>query len=172
MMYSFRCLVACSLLGGLAAGCSPSGEMSDPADQSSEEIVIDGMPPMFADGHPELGPHGGELIELGDEDYHVEMDHAGDQLVLYVLDGAAANPVAIEAKTLTVSLKHDGAVRAFDVSAWPQSSDPVGRVSRYRSDDAELVQWLQEEAEGVVVIEIDGRSYNAELRHDHESHSH
>jgi hypothetical protein len=56
--------------------------------------------------HPTEGPHHGALIELGREDYHAELVHddATNTVTIYMLDGAAKDAVAIDAKQLTVNL--------------------------------------------------------------------
>jgi hypothetical protein len=49
--------------------------------------------------HEALGPHGGHLIELGDEAYHGELTHddPSHKVAIYLLDGAAkAMPAAAE----------------------------------------------------------------------------
>ena len=49
-------------------GCSDNSVEVSEALESSEPIVMDELPPMMdMGGHPEHGPHGGELVELGKE---------------------------------------------------------------------------------------------------------
>ncbi len=53
--------------------------------------------------HPEHGPHGGTLIEWGDEEYHGEftVDHDKKETVVYVLDGSAAKAPDLKPEDLT-----------------------------------------------------------------------
>ena len=140
--------------------------------EASGPIEIDEMPPIIEmDGHPEFGPHGGELVELGKEAFHIEMLHGSGAIAMYVLDGSATQTVAIEADKLTVSLKHDGEVKSFELSADPQAEDTSGKSSSSTSTDVELNQWLEAEAEGAVILEVEGKSYTGMITHDHD-HDH
>ena len=82
-----------------------------------------------AHAHPTEGPHHGALIELGREDYHAELvhDEAANTVTIYILDGAAKDAVAIEAKQLTLNLLVGGKPQQFQLAAMPQSADPEGR---------------------------------------------
>ncbi|MAT68756.1 MAG: hypothetical protein CMJ58_04460 [Planctomycetaceae bacterium] len=159
-------------------GCSKSDlQTDDTSIESSEPIVMDEMPPMMdMGGHPEHGPHGGELVELGKEAFHIEMLHGTGAVAMYVLDGSATKPVAIEADKLTVSLKHDGEVKSFELPADPQAEDESGKSSRFTSTEVEMDQWMEAGAEGAVILQINGKSFTGKITHDHdhghEGHSH
>ncbi|SMP43806.1 hypothetical protein SAMN06265222_1011009 [Neorhodopirellula lusitana] len=153
-------------------GCSKNDPSPSPADQADSVIDMDQLPPLSdPSGHPEHGPRGGELIELGNEAFHIEMTHSDSSVSFYVLDGAAKNPVGIEAQKLTVSLKHDGEVKSFDLPATPQADDEPGKSSHFASTDEELEHWLEAGAEGVVIVDISGKSYTGQVSHDHD-HGH
>tara|TARA_R110002049_G_scaffold72490_1_gene186992 strand:- start:99730 stop:100242 length:513 start_codon:yes stop_codon:yes gene_type:complete len=152
-------------------GCQGNVETNSEST-NSETVVMDGPPPESIDMHPEHGPHGGELIELGQETYHGELIHTAEKVTIYVLDGSATEMVPIAAPTLTVSLKHDGAVQSFDVSADSDTDDPDGKSSRFVSTDATLCEWMQHDAEGAVIIEIEGKMYNGEITHHDHDHDH
>ncbi len=164
--------LACFVL----TGCSQKDiQFDDAPAESSEPIVMDEMPPMFdTGGHPEHGPHGGELIELGNEAFHIEMLHVSDAVAFYVLDDSATKPVAIEADKVTVSLKKDGEVKTFELLADRQADDEPGKSSRFASIDPEMAEWMEYGAEGVVILQIQGKSFNGKISHDHdhEGHSH
>ena len=128
--------------------------------------------------HPEKGPHGGPLVELGKEEFHAEVvhDEAGGSVTIYVLDSKAKTAVPIDAKELTINLKHDGKGEQFKLAAQPQDSDAKGKSSRFVSKDKELVGDLDAKgAEARLVIDIKGTSYTGDLHHDHDGgkeHSH
>ncbi|WP_286762997.1 MULTISPECIES: hypothetical protein [Rhodopirellula] len=154
-------------------GCSEKDVQVSEAPESSEPIVMDELPPMMdMGGHPEHGPHGGELVELGKEAFHIEMMHGTGAVALYVLDGSATKPVAIEAEKLTVSLKHDGEVKSFELPANPQAEDESGKSSRFTSTSAEMDQWMEAGAEGAVILQIDGKSFTGKISHDHDHEGH
>jgi len=150
-------------------GCSDNSIEVSEALESSEPIVMDELPPMMdMGGHPQHGPRGGELVELGKEAFHIEMMHGTGAVALYVLDGSATRSVAIEAGKLTVSLKHDGQVKSFELPADPQAEDASGKSSRFTLTSAEMDQWLEAEAEGAVIVQIEGKSYTGKISHDHD----
>ena len=147
--------------------------------------------------HPSEGPHGGDLIELGNEEYHAELvhphdhdddshstgpdgDHAHAGVEVYILDSSAKNVVPIEAADITLNLSHDGKPEQFKLSARPSGNDPEGKSSRFASDDKELMEHMHEEKHvtGTLVLQINGKSYRGELSHKHDddhahgSHSH
>jgi len=155
------------------AGCAEKDTQSDASVESSDPIVMDDMPPMMDEhGHPEHGPHGGELVELGKEAFHIEIMHGTGAVALYVLDGSATKPVAIQADKLTVSLKHDGKVKSFELPADPQSDDEEGKSSRFTSTDAQMDESMESGDEGVVILQIDGKSYTGRISHDHDHEGH
>ncbi len=165
-----------SVLLTAVVGCGSSQNEDDPVTNTSAPIVMDEMPPLLDDAHdhPDHGPHGGELVELGKEAFHAELVHGDEGISIYVLDGSATKTVAIAADKLVVSLKHDGQVNTFDLAARPDAEDAAGLASRFVSSDQQLDEWLDAGAEGAVVVQIEGKSYNGKVVHDHnhEGHSH
>ncbi|TWU34424.1 hypothetical protein [Novipirellula artificiosorum] len=150
-------------------GC---GQPSDDAD-SAIAVTIEGGPPEFddLDAHPVHGPHGGELVELGNEQYHAEWvgDDAG--ITVYVLDGVAIEPVTIDAPSITVSLKHKGKVSSFELEANPLPDEEIGKVSRFTSAEPPLAEWMDSGAEGNLSLTINGKSFTGNIIHHHD-HAH
>ncbi|WP_217647178.1 hypothetical protein [Planctomicrobium piriforme] len=136
-------------------------------------------PPGMSEGHsdhdhthPGHGPHEGELIELGNEEYHAELIHDDKSVTIYILDGAATKAVPIEAKELVVNLKHEGKPEQFKLVATPDAGDESGKSSKFSSADPELAGHLDEkEADAKLVVEINGKSFRGSLAHDHD-HGH
>ncbi|WP_146402081.1 hypothetical protein [Planctomycetes bacterium CA13] len=163
-------LVSVSLVG-----CNQAGK--DP--ESAIAVTIDGGPPEFDDqdefdeshAHPSEGPHGGDLVELGNEKYHAELTHNETGIDVYILNSAATEEVAIKAASLTISLKHDGKVNSFELQANPQTDDPSGKSSRFSTGEPSLPKRLDEGAEGALTVNIDGKSFTGKVAHDHD-HDH
>ncbi len=129
-------------------------------------------PPAAGHAHPEKGPHGGPLLELGDEEYHIEvmLDEKKNVLTLYVLDAAAKASVPTEAKEAIISLKHDGKPEQFKLKAAPLKTDPAGLASAFQLKDEELVHDLHHKGNDArLSLKIKGKAYTAkfELKHDH-----
>jgi hypothetical protein len=120
-----------------------------------------------AHAHPEHGPHGGDLVELGNEEYHAEVVHGDNGFSVYVLDGSAKQAVAVTAEKLVVSLKQGEQVKTFEFAANPDTNDESGKSSRFTSTDEQLHEWLDAGAEGALTIEIEGKSYTGKVTHDH-----
>lgn len=174
-------IVVCS---GLAAilffGCgSPA---SDPAGAGGNGVSsAPALPPDSVDlghddhDHPSEGPHHGHLIELGDEEYHVEFvhDEKAGTVTIYILDGAAKEAVPIEATEIAINLKHAGKGEQFKLAASPDQGDPEGKSSRFVSNDEKLGEDLEhEDAEAQLVLKINGKSYRGKIEHDHDHGDH
>jgi hypothetical protein len=74
-------------LGLLGAGCGKEPPPAAPAH-----------------GHPPA-PHGGEVLDLGADEYHLELihDHDGGNVTVYVLGKDLKTPVAVEAPTINLT---------------------------------------------------------------------
>jgi hypothetical protein len=124
--------------------------------------------------HPDVGPHKGTLLELGEEEYHAEflMDEKTETVTVYLLDGAVKNYVAIPAKDITIALKHDGKPESFKLKATPQKTDPAGLSSMFALKDEELVHDLHHKNnEARLMLKIDGKPFTAKIVHNHK-HDH
>jgi hypothetical protein len=129
--------------------------------------------------HAELGPHGGEIIELGTAGYHAEIVHDGD-VIVYILDGSAKAAATIDATEIVINLSHDGKAEQFKLPAKPAATDPAGKSSVFASSEPELVADLKEgHAEVQLVVTVDGKQFRGTLAHDHahddegeEAHAH
>jgi hypothetical protein len=156
------------------AGCQDAAEPTGATGPVSE------LPPPTMDdhaehAHPSEGPHHGDLVELGNEEYHAEVVHNEDAgtLEIYILDGAATKQVAIDATELTINVTHDGKPEQFILTAKPDQADEAGKSSRFLSDDKELAAHLDEEGTNPkLVVKINGKSYRGEIKHDHDHEGH
>ncbi|HUQ70463.1 MAG TPA: hypothetical protein VM165_13110 [Planctomycetaceae bacterium] len=128
--------------------------------------------PAPAHAHPEKGPHGGPLLELGDEEYHIEvmLDEKTNVLTLYLLDSAAKALVPTDAKEAVINLKHGGKPEQFKLPAVRQKTDPAEMASAFQLKDAKLMHDLHHKNhEARLAVKINGKSYTTkfDLKHDH-----
>ena len=147
------------------AGCN-SADKEERADPGHSEAGHD------EHAHPTTGPHGGSLIELGNEEYHAELVHddAAGTVTIYVLDSSAKASVPIDATDVSINLTHEGQGEQFKLTASADQSDPVGKSSRFVSSDAELADNLDhEDAAPQLVITINGKPYRGAVKHEHEA---
>ena len=151
-------VVACGLFV-TGCGSEPTKPKSAEGEKHAEE------------GHATEGPHGGHLIELGNEEYHVELvhDEKAGEVTFYVLDGSAKKAVPIDAVELVINLKHDGKAEQFKVAAKPDSGDTAGKSSRFHSADKELAADLDSAGpDAHLVLTIDGKQFRGALAHKHD----
>lgn len=89
--------------------------------------------------HHVHGPHEGELIELGNEEYHAELLMGDNNTVtIYVLDKDGKLPVPIEAAPIAISMLVNSNPIEFALEPKPQDNDPAGKSSRFESTKPEL----------------------------------
>lgn len=123
--------------------------------------------------HPSAGPHNGDLVELGNEEYHGEVVHDDDGLVtVYILGGDAQTAVPIEASELTINVSNDGKPEQFTLVEAPDTDDPEGKSSRFVISSPELVEHLEKGSKAKLTVTIEGRSYSGAVVHSHHGHSH
>lgn len=193
-------LMLFSMVALLFSGCSEKPESTSPTSSTSGTDVDSDQTGSGGHVHSSEGPHGGDLIELGNDEYHAELvhprdhdddahshqgndndgdathDHAG--VTVYILDGAARNLVPIAAADISLNLSHAGRPEQFKLTAMPTETDSDGRSSRFASADRDLLEHFhEEEIEGTLVLKINGTSYRGRITHSHaggggHSHSH
>ena len=81
----------------------------------------------------EVGPHKGPVAEWGEEEYHLEVvaDAKTGDVTVYVYGGHAefekGKTKAIDAKTITLSLKTTDPATTIKLEAKPAKGDPEGK---------------------------------------------
>jgi hypothetical protein len=175
-MSKYHCCSVIALVVLSLIGC---GESSSKSDNSQQTVKAVG-PPSTVDhshdshSHPSEGPHGGSLIELGNEEYHAELlhDDAESKVTVYLLDASAKEFVPTEAQEIKINLSHEGQVEQFVLTAAAQASDGPGKASCFVSTTPEVCEELcHEHAEGQLVVVINGKQYRGDIHHDHD-HEH
>lgn len=127
--------------------------------------------------HAEHGPHGGEILEVGKDEYHMELiiDEAKKQVVVYLLDGKMKDFVAIDAAFLAANLKIAGKPVQIKILPIPQEIDQKGFSSRYGLVSPPLVDALhREHSDARLALRIGKKAYTVKLEHhhDHAAHKH
>jgi len=124
----------------------------------------------------ELGPHDGELVELGGGEFHAEVVHEHDahSITVYLLDAFAKASAPVSSEELAVNVTVDGVPRQFKLPAMAEEGDPTGKSSRFQLVDEALCDALDAAgAEARVSVMIDGQSFSGSMRHaehDHDGH--
>lgn len=161
-------LVPLALAAALAiAGCNstPSGDQS--GKNGKDDHAHDRA-------HPAHGPHNGHLVELGQEEYHAEWMHDDSKVTVYILDSEAKKEVPITASKVTIIAKDPKGERSFDLLPVNATADDMPTAFQFESEDKELlgaVETLSDTNTATLRVEIDGKSYEGKLSHDH-GHAH
>lgn len=124
--------------------------------------------------HPAHGPHGGDLVELGNEEYHAEVVHSEKdaELIVYLLDSHAKKAVAVDATELVVNVTHEGKPEQFKLAAAPQADDPAGKSSKFTSKDAHLLEDVHDGKAAIVLkVVVEGKPFSGKIVHHHD-HDH
>jgi len=115
--------------------------------------------------HDELGPHGGEVLDLGNGAYHLEIlhDHEGGSMRVWVLDGALKETLRVPAPVVNLVTK--GGPVQLTLSA--ESPDAEGRALEWRGahEGLKADPW-----DGRIVLAIGGKTYQSPL--EGEAHKH
>lgn len=126
--------------------------------------------PPAAHAHPEHGPHNGDLIELGKEEFHLELvhDEKAGVVAFYVLDSSAKKAVPIPAKDIAVNIKMAGKGKQYKIAPLPLQGDPKDNFTCYATKDKELIDTLEKHGiEASVMITIGGKQYLGKIEHHH-----
>jgi hypothetical protein len=140
-------------------------------DERTESLDHNGGHDHTEHAHPSEGPHHGDLVELGNEEYHGEVVHHNDTatLEIYILDGTATEQIAIDATEVHINLSHNGQPQQFTLTAKPDEGDEAGRSSRFFTDNRELMAHLDEKGTNPrLVVRINGKSYRGAISHSHQ----
>ena len=172
----FGVTIAAGLLLAALVGCpaktNPEAELGT-GEQAGEEH---GEP----HGHShDVGTSGGHIIELGDEEYHVEWLHDDEEglLTFIVLDATMKNQVPIAAENLVVdlTLENDAGEKQTQTVLIPAEAPTAGKTARFSlADKAALFNITEnEKVDATLKVTIDGKDFTAKIEHDaHHGHSH
>jgi len=127
--------------------------------------------------HPTEGPHGGHLVELGDEEYHAELLHDENThtVTIHLLDGPAKQTVAVPLAEITLQLFQGGQFVKYALKAVQGPGDAAGAASRFEIVDAALCDALchGDETRGRLQVTINGKPYTGTIEHTgHGDHDH
>lgn len=141
-----------ALLASLAlAGCGAKDDKTPAA------------PPAGDDHHK--APHGGEVLELGNEEGHLEMLHDpdGGKVTVYVFGSGFDKPVSVAKPTISIQTK-DGPA---DVPLTALDAKADGTAHGWKGEHAGL---KTDPWDGRIRVKIDGKDYQSPL--EGEGHAH
>ena len=169
-----RFLFSCALMVAffLFVGCDAKPASKPAADEHHEGDGHDHS----TGAHPETGPHQGQLVELGNEEYHAEVVHneATHTVSIYLLDKSAKTSVSIADAELTINLIADGKPAQFKLPAARLAEDPDGKSSCFVLVDERLCEAMDApDSKPRLNVTIEGKPYSGTLdHHEHGEHEH
>ena len=150
----------------ILAGCSLDSPPK--ADKPKAKQAASTDPHEHAHMH---GPHGGPVLELGDDEYHAEWLHDEDsgRVTIFILDSAGKKEVPIEAAELLIETTVAGKSSNYNI---PSAGDADEPSAKFEIEDKALVAALegagQEGTEAVLKLSIAGKDFSAKFeRHEH-----
>ncbi len=164
-----QCGMSALLGAGLllaVAGCGGDKK----GDEYKEFTPKDVKAPADDHGHGSGGPHGGDIVELGDEEFHAEVvvTHGDkDEITVHVLGGDAKTAKPIEATEIVLSFKHGEKVEEFKLAATKQEGDEEGKASLFKIESEEAMEELHEHGEGTLTIKIGDKTLTGKVKHAH-----
>lgn len=174
MLRRITALLLASVMALVVGGCgtSSSEQIVEPPDDQHDghdhTAGVDGA-------HPEQGPHGGHLIELGDEQYHAELvhDEATHTVTIHLLDSAGTQPIETGQAEIRLQVFRDGQFVDYRLPAAGGSGESVG--SHFQLIDEGLTDFLlhTEVVRGRLHVTINEQEYIGAIdhtAHDHDAH--
>ena len=154
--YRFHVVVCALLLFGCGRQDtdSPMGNDSSHHDDSHH------------DHNHDLGPNGGHLIVLGNEEYHAEWLHDDEKgsLTVIILDSTAHEEVAVEATSITINVVVNDEPKHYELSRTEESD---GKGARFEIVNSELIVALNigSGVQAKLLVQINGVPYSGRIEH-------
>jgi len=147
------------------ACCEHGHDHAGKADQSADEPSD-----TESTGHSHVGPNGGRLIVLGDEDYHAELtiDHEKAEATVCLLDQTGRNPVCVEQKEITLNFRCQGQPHQIRLTPVHFTRDTAAGSSCFRGTSDALRGECQ--LAGRLNVVIKGKPYTGHVAHHEDDH--
>jgi len=112
------------------------------------------------------GPHGGTIVEFGKIHAEFTVDHAKKQATVYVLSGDLKKAVPLTSDKLVLSIR----TPAFTVDMKPMPLDGEAKGSSSRFTATHNNFGKEQEFEGTVSADVDGKPYSGDFKEKAEDH--
>lgn len=131
-----------------------------------------------SDGHVHRAPHGGELVELGDHQFNIEIVYDGGRGVLqaWVLDAHAENFIRLPIAGFEIEVDHEGGKQTFEMLpvANPVTGETVGDTALFeaRADSLMSANHFDGVIKAIKVRDSDFRNVRFHFHVGSDAHSH
>lgn len=128
-------------------------------------------------GHAAHGPNGGHLLEVGEEQYHVEVvfDNDGRTLTAFILGPDAKTAFPIEGEMIDFDLEVGDKEHEIPLAAKPLEGEKEGKSSRFVAEGKAIPDSIKAESDlnGHFHLDIGEDHFHVDLEHgDHDGHDH
>lgn len=124
--------------------------------------------------HGAHGPNGGDIVEVGNAEFHAEVvvDEDEHRIDVFILGSDVKTAKPIAASEIAISFKHGEEVEEFKLAASPLDGEAEGQASKFSITDEELFEELHEHSEGATLTFADGdQTLTGTVKHSHD-HGH
>ena len=160
------CLVTIAIVS--ITGCDNEGPT-----QSNNATEVTGGGHDHGHDHGSEGPHGGHILGLGDEEFHLEWLHnESGKLTFYLLDAAAKADVSTAAKSIAITTTIIDETATVTLNTTTPDGD---EHNKFEAIDPVLLERLKLVGHGVAAsasVQIDGKQYTGEFEHHDHDHGH
>jgi hypothetical protein len=160
----------------LAVGCG--GCDSKPAPAPAPKVDADGGHEHEDHGHSHAakGPHTGQVLAIGAEEYHAEFTHddGSGKVTVYLLDkDIKVNPEASSAEEIiSIDVKTKDETKKYDLAAVGAVD---GKASQFEVVDKELLGFLETlggDVAATLNVKIGDKQFNQPINFDDHGHAH
>ena len=162
----------------LAIGCGKDGASGKPAADATGQTA---GPDSHAGhdhhdhDHAALGPHGGHVMEIGEEQYHAEWTHdnTSGKITIYLLDGEIKDDAWSTAESIVISTTIRDKTEDYQLVAANQDDQNPPQASKFEITSPNLLTALNQVGEAVkaeLKVSIGGDSFTKAFEahnHDH-----
>ena len=162
------------------AGCNPAAPPSSTSGSGTTDSHEHEGHGHEGHDHAHHGPHGGDIMAIGEEQYHAEWKHddATGTVTFYILDAEAKKEVPIAAEKITIDVKLG---EKDPITYELLAVNPVGdekKTAQFEIVDQELlavIEGLTPEAKGVTAtlnVDINGTPFSQKIEKEAHDHDH
>ena len=168
--------VLASAVSFWVAGCNPAAPPSSTGGSgtTTDSHAHEGHDHAGHD-HAHNGPHGGDIMVIGEEQYHAEWKVEGmGKVTFYILDAAAKEDVPIAAEKITIDTKVNDVESSYELLAVNPSADEK-KTAQFEIVDVQLegvLESLSDKVTATLNVDINGTPFSQKIEKEAHDHDH
>lgn len=168
-------VVCCSGALALFTGCAGQDETRT-FDEKDSQASAEAEHDHGHDHEHAHGPNGGHLLEVGEEQYHVEVVFDGDKrtLTAFILGPDAKTAFPIAAESIDFDMEVGDKEHEIPLAAKPLEGEKDGKSSRFVAEGKAIPESIKKESDlnGHFHLDIGENHFHVDLKHDGHGHEH